>query len=311
MAYTRKKTIKGHEYAYMVKSVRTPKGPRQKVVEYLGAAQSGVLGAGRLGGVRFGTGFSVPADEVRALAREQGASLGMAEKDFMLSVFLKYLYLVPGSEVLVFKGGTALSKVYVKGYRLSEDLDFTAMIKDKKAVRELLRRAARELGFVIKRENMTSRSYTIRLGFVGMLMTPNSIHIDVDFTRTPVLKPKHVKKKLPYKGLGYATMVVYDLRELFAEKVMALSHRKKPRDFYDIWYLFKHKRFNRSEIAKIVKAKGREFPPGLDVPGIFSGTDAARRQWKNRLVELMHDVPDFDVVLAELRPKLEALEKAK
>ncbi len=53
--------------------------------------------------------------------------LGVLEKDYVLTEVLKSLSQVASlSDLLVFKGGTALRKVYFADWRYSEDLDFTA-----------------------------------------------------------------------------------------------------------------------------------------------------------------------------------------
>lgn len=64
--------------------------------------------------------------ELRKQAMRQGVALGALEKDYVLALILERLYSDPAwREALVFKGGTALNKVY-KTPRLSLDLDFTA-----------------------------------------------------------------------------------------------------------------------------------------------------------------------------------------
>jgi len=60
--------------------------------------------------------------ELLEKAREKGLPVAMMEKDYVLGWLLFGLSGVKG---LIFKGGTALSKVYFpRTWRLSEDLDF-------------------------------------------------------------------------------------------------------------------------------------------------------------------------------------------
>ena len=64
--------------------------------------------------------------ELRKQAMRQGVALGALEKDYVLALILERLYSDPAwHDTLVFKGGTALNKVY-KTHRLSLDLDFAA-----------------------------------------------------------------------------------------------------------------------------------------------------------------------------------------
>src|SRR5574341_1736916 len=68
----------------------------------------------------------ITADEVKKAARNKGFPAGVVEKDYALTWLLYGVYNSELKDVLAFKGGTALSKVYFpKFWRLSEDLDFT------------------------------------------------------------------------------------------------------------------------------------------------------------------------------------------
>ena len=64
---------------------------------------------------------------IRAVSQRQGTPQQVIEKDYVLS------YIIAGisshsrlKDVLVFKGGTALKKLFFGEYRFSEDLDFSA-----------------------------------------------------------------------------------------------------------------------------------------------------------------------------------------
>ena len=65
--------------------------------------------------------------DLQRLANREKLALGTLEKDYILTEVLKALSRVQVlSQLLVFKGGTALRKVYFSDWRYSEDLDFTA-----------------------------------------------------------------------------------------------------------------------------------------------------------------------------------------
>ena len=64
--------------------------------------------------------------ELRKKAVDLKVGVDMVEKDYVLGWMLYGIASSSISDKLVFKGGTALSKVYFPGqWRLSEDLDFT------------------------------------------------------------------------------------------------------------------------------------------------------------------------------------------
>ena len=64
--------------------------------------------------------------ELQKLANRERVGLGALEKDYVLTHVLNNLSAVDELATLfVFKGGTALRKIYFPGWRYSEDLDFT------------------------------------------------------------------------------------------------------------------------------------------------------------------------------------------
>ena len=64
--------------------------------------------------------------EIQQIANRLGIRDTQIEKDYVIGWILKgisaFKYL---KERLLFKGGTALRKIYFHDYRLSEDMDFT------------------------------------------------------------------------------------------------------------------------------------------------------------------------------------------
>lgn len=68
----------------------------------------------------------IRAKEIRQKARAAGVRDQQIEKDYILSWLLRGIALYERlKQVLVFKDGTVLKKVYFEDYRFSEDLDFT------------------------------------------------------------------------------------------------------------------------------------------------------------------------------------------
>jgi uncharacterized protein len=65
--------------------------------------------------------------ELKRTALKAGVPQGTIEKDYVLSVVLREIAESELSKSLVFKGGTAIKKVYFTEARFSEDLDFTVL----------------------------------------------------------------------------------------------------------------------------------------------------------------------------------------
>ena len=70
----------------------------------------------------------IPARTLRRIAVERKLGLDLIEKDYALGWVLKGITTTSAGDKLVFKGGTALSKLYYPlEWRISEDLDFTVI----------------------------------------------------------------------------------------------------------------------------------------------------------------------------------------
>ncbi len=63
----------------------------------------------------------------RKLAGKYQIPLGTLEKDYALTNLLSVIANFPKLNKMVFKGGTALKKVYFENFRFSEDLDFVCL----------------------------------------------------------------------------------------------------------------------------------------------------------------------------------------
>lgn len=67
--------------------------------------------------------------EIIQKAQEWKVPPDTVDKDYVLGHFLS-VFIAHYKDDLVFKGGTCLRKCYIKNYRFSEDLDFTALNKN-------------------------------------------------------------------------------------------------------------------------------------------------------------------------------------
>ena len=88
--------------------------------------------------------------ELRKISRERKLALELIEKDYTIGWILFGISSSSLSDELVFKGGTALSKVYFPlGWRLSEDLDFT--ISERSDLRNISIKLIEELPSIVEK----------------------------------------------------------------------------------------------------------------------------------------------------------------
>lgn len=66
----------------------------------------------------------ITPDDLRRIAGRERIGLGIIERDHAITVALMALSKTSFSDELVFKGGTAIKKIFYPEARFSEDLDF-------------------------------------------------------------------------------------------------------------------------------------------------------------------------------------------
>jgi len=257
--------------------------------------------------------------ELQRLANRQKIALGILEKDYVITEVLKALSQVRVlNEALVFKGGTALRKIYFSHWRYSEDLDFTVRNdiarEELGQVLETWYRQVDETSQIRLTTKMLHRpdGYArVRTQFLGPLAHPGMIYMDLSFDEPLCLEPEY-RSVLTIPFTDEQRMVfVYPLEELLAEKMRSLLERGKSRDYYDVWRLLKeHSSQLNLELLGIVLVK-KLAHKGLCLLTMsdFFPTDSRelKRYWENDLQQQVNPLPALEEVLEELRDLLDNL----
>jgi len=146
------------------------------------------------------------------------------------------------SEKLVFRGGTALHKLYLKPqFRYSEDIDLVQ--KESGPIKEIFTRLRSALSFlgkpVIKQK---ANNNTLNFRFSSENATPVSLRLKIK------INCREHFTAFGYKALdfnvdtnwfkGSSIIQTYELEELLGTKLRALYQRKKGRDLYDLYKAF-------------------------------------------------------------------------
>lgn len=222
-----------------------------------------------------------------------------AEKDYFLTLALKVLSDSPLYHTLVFKGGTAIHHCYLPQSRFSEDLDFTSL--DKGITGEAVAAIFATYPFFEVKKIYTSPA-TIkieRLKYSGILDTPNSLKFEIDRLQNVVLPAQ----QLPYTNVWGidVTVSVMDVREIYAEKIRAMSDRARYRDFYDFFLISQAYKIDLDETVALLQQK--EMRKAISTASILRNwqTASAQRREEIDLVYYQHDVAqDIQALLSRL-----------
>ncbi len=241
--------------------------------------------------------------ELVSIARKRELPLGMIEKEFVLTLVLREIYASPFKNILAFKGGTALHMLYLNK-RLSVDLDFTALKEpDIGELKTVL--AIKEINAEIRKISTLDNSVSIDMKYTSLLDYPDSIKIDISLREKPLLELKEKLLSSPY--FHEFPVTVFQREELAAEKMRALVQRKRPRDYFDMWLLLKE--INFREFEKIADKKLVSSGDKLDIRRVFVDMETVKSLWKDDLVQLVPELPDFETVIDDLKKELEFLKE--
>ncbi|MEM3007100.1 MAG: nucleotidyl transferase AbiEii/AbiGii toxin family protein [Candidatus Nitrosotenuis sp.] len=260
----------------------------------------------------------ISADDIKRIAKEKGKAAGVIEKDYALTWLLYGIYhkKSPIRDALVFKGGTAIRKVFFPEiWRFSEDLDFTVVDKEdsKKIIdgfNDVFRILAEESGVTYTGDfNAGSKSIFGTVQFIGPLNHKNKIEHDISLieqlVETPILKAV----KTDYPDIPKFSAKVYSLNEVLTEKIRSTFQRTKARDYYDVWMLFKSNKFDTSEISKLLKKKCEinKIDYGPDLIFEKDRLSEIESYWERSLGYLVDELPSVKTVIPELKQQLKFL----
>ena len=250
--------------------------------------------------------------EIQKVANRLGIRETQIEKDYVIGWILKGISNIEFLKGrLLFKGGTALRKIYFSEYRLSEDLDFTYNGEDyeaeviKKYFEELIEWEKKEVRISLNIQDEQEHkmgnynfylSYTGPLGGVG---ANKSIKVDITNDEKICNDPVELSVYNEYSDLSEEfTILSYTLEEIIAEKMRSLMQRTMSRDLYDIWYMFEKE---NKDVEDYIfdfqeKTKFKQLDPNQFTQTILGKESTFKKQWETNLSQQIKDVPDFSDV---------------
>ena len=142
--------------------------------------------------------------------------------------------------------------------------------------------------------------------FLGPLGFKNTIRLDVSRKEPLADEAARVRVKPEYDEIGEFEVLVYSMDEVLAEKMRSIMQRGKARDYYDVWRLLKERRFDPARIRALVikKCEGVRFAYEPKLLFDEARLADARRFWQIALGRLTKSLPDFDLVIGDLRKEL-------
>lgn len=257
-------------------------------------------------------------DKWRDYARMLGFPLPEeAEKDYLQDILLRNIYSIIGSELL-FRGGTAISKIYSSG-RFSEDLDFILNSAYESETASMIKKIEHGIKNInsyfqasySKDVYKDMVNYTIKIDGPLYLSSSNDsakqrISINLNTYERNLMPPQTSIRETPYPNLPHYTLISESQAELLADKIKAAIERRHKhkvvfaRDIYDIWALATKYRLKpnfgivsrKMELYGILKFSIKDFKACID---------EAKEVWEEEMKAVVSTVPDYNEIKKNLK----------
>jgi predicted nucleotidyltransferase component of viral defense system len=182
----------------------------------------------------------ITRESIRRLAIQQQTTEQNVARECAQHLFLAGFYQQRGAQKVMFKGGAALRIVY-QSPRFSEDLDFSGFGVSVKQIEDCVAEATgrmEQAGVMtsIRESKRTSGGY---LGILEPTIADFQVRtlVEVSLRRKEAPRPRGVL--IASELLPAYTLVPVPESDLVDEKLQALLTRKKPRDFFDCYFMLR------------------------------------------------------------------------
>ena len=247
--------------------------------------------------------------QIQRLALKNNVSPEIIEKDYLIELALFYFSKDSSlCENLVFRGGTALKKVYFPEYRFSEDLDF--VIDSNKEINvyqdiiiQILQKISSDYPIKIDKRLIFERDRLQLFIIYDIIPDIKGIkELKVDILQDYYI-PKHEKRRLLFSYPEFenknSILRTYVLESVVCDKIgRILDIDNEPRDLYDLWYLLKL----NLDINIIRKEFKNKYGYEILIPNLLREIvkDDYKQNWENRLIHQIFGLPDYNMVMKDL-----------
>ncbi len=178
----------------------------------------------------------IDEDIARLRAAKEGLPADFIVKDSMLMELLRMMSASGILERMIFKGGTALNKIYFKeDFRFSEDLDFDFSGNDWNSDYKWL--IAEKAGFYSLEARQILKGKVFQIDYMYRTGKDKKDRIRLDINISANIKTVEKIKSLEVVSTFVDTVVsnvrVYGFEDLLARKIGALRNRTEGKDIFD------------------------------------------------------------------------------
>lgn len=261
--------------------------------------------------------------------------LDIIEKDYALSYCLAGIAKQKDlTHSLIFKGGTALKKIFFGDYRFSVDLDFSTLNAPKKQALENALQAAIDISSKLLSEHgpfdlqlkrfpesaphpTGQEAFNINVKFPWHRSALCTIKVEITHDEPVILKPEYRPILHGYNEVLDCTVACYHIEEIIAEKLRALLqthknlitrgwNRPRARDYYDLWSVLKNysTEVDNDRLIEMLDKKCKHRNVSYKIVDDFFTPELikeAHQHWQTTLGNLVTGLPECNQILEETK----------
>lgn len=209
----------------------------------------------------------ITTENIERLAKQYKMSIfPNIVREYFQHVFLENLYKLPEAERLLFKGGTALRIIYGSP-RFSEDLDFSFFgmrpHETKEAVERLFIQVLASIEQLGVHVELGDKSDSTRRGegYFGVatfkMLDYQPIGVEINISGRDGRNIRGEVDSVANDFVPTYTLIHLPQQDLVEEKIFgALRERKKPRDYYDLYFMMRRGMLSFEQKKKLAEVRG-------------------------------------------------------
>ncbi len=176
-------------------------------------------------------------------------------QEYCQHIFLSTFYKLPSSDQVFFKGGTAL-RIIFDSPRFSEDLDFSSNLSVKKLEETLMKTLTELQNLGLSTQLLESK--VTSGGFLAVFTCQFlnfSVQLQMEVSKRSKTKLSGELFTINSEFIPVYTLFALQTEKMIAEKIKATLSRKKPRDFFDIYFLLRSRLINPKQKKNLLEIK--------------------------------------------------------
>ena len=182
--------------------------------------------------------YMLNTENLAKFIKQTQTSAENVAREYCQHLFLSYLYQQPRSEQLLFKGGTALRIVF-HSPRYSEDLDFTGSNITQREIENIFANTLADVEHTGIRVELEEGKSTVGgyLGRAYFFAHGKKVPVEIQVSLRNCRNLKGIASFIENDYIPAYSLIHLPKDEIVKGKIRALIDRRKPRDFFDYFFL--------------------------------------------------------------------------